>query len=265
MLRQIFFCFLLLAAAARANATDYTDVYFNASEQGYGYNVVQSGTDFNFMFVTFFIYGPDKSPTWYTAQLTQDQSGNFNGPLLATVGTFYGMPWNPHDHPDATQVGTASFQPTSPYTANFTYTVTTPPPLAATVSKALQRQSLTPITIAGSYIGRQAGAYSGGSCGSAGPYTDTYDLTVTQSTDGSVAFSFYYYGLQETCTLAGALTSYGQLYTVQAATYKCEDGLNTTATLSEIKATSLGIEGRLSAPSIGGGCSEAAVFGGPLN
>ena len=65
-----------------------------------------------FLFLTFFIYGPDNKPTWYVAGLTRDANGNFNGPLYATTGTYFGAPWNPADGAGSAQVGTASFQPT---------------------------------------------------------------------------------------------------------------------------------------------------------
>jgi len=261
MFKRLLACFYLLTATSMAEAVDYTDIYYLATESGYSFNVVQSG---KFLFVTFFIYGPDKKPTWYTAQLTQDLAGKFTGGLYATTGTYYGAPWSAQDLIVA-QAGTASFQPTSPYTATFSYTVSGPPALAATVTKLLQRQTLTAITVGGTYFGGQSGMYSG--CSSAannGPYTDAFDLQVTQLTSGNVTFQFKYAsGLS--CTLSGTLVQYGQLYTVPTATYVCSDGLNTNAAMSEVKATSLGIEGRIAAPAVGGGCREDATFGGPLN
>jgi hypothetical protein len=121
MLKRFLLCAFLLTAAFRAGATDYTDIWFLPAESGWGVNVVQSD---DFLFVTFFIYGPDNKPTWYTAQLKLDASGNYNGNLYATLGTFYASPWKPTDQ-ITTVVGTA-FQPTSPYTAKFVYVVTTP-------------------------------------------------------------------------------------------------------------------------------------------
>jgi hypothetical protein len=213
---------------------------------------------------TLFIYGPDKKPTWYTAQLMLDQSGNFNGPLYATTGTYYGAPWSTQDH-SLTQVGTASFQPTNAYNARLVYTVTTPPTMAANVTKTIQRQTLSAIAIDGTYFGGQSGAYSGcTSTGDNATYTDAFNLQVTQPTSGNVTFQFTYAsGLS--CTLTGMLVQYGQLYTVPTANYSCSNGLNTNASMSEIKATSLGIEGRIAAPMVGGGCREDATLGGPLH
>jgi hypothetical protein len=264
MFKRLLLCLFLMTAAFRAGAVDYTDIYYIPAESGWGVNVVQSGTDFNFMFVTFFIYGPDNKPTWYTAQLTRDASGNFNGSLYATTGTFYTMPWKTSDL-TAPVVGTASFQPTSAYTAKLIYTVTTPAALAGTVTKLIQRQSLTSIAIGGTYVGGQSGAYSGcNSSSNNGGYTDFFNLQVNQSTNGSVTFTFTYSG-SLTCTMSGTLTQFGQLYTMPTTAYTCSDGLNTNASMTEIKATGLGLEGRLAAPAVGGGCREDATFSGVLH
>src|SRR5205814_1086009 len=79
-------------------------------------------------------------------------------------------------------------------------------------------------------------------------YQDYYDLHVTQAS-GSVSLTFNYSG-GLSCTLSGVLTQSGQLYSVNNASYACSDGLSTNASLSEVKATSLGIEGRFAAPSV---------------
>src|SRR5437868_12294967 len=36
-------------------------------------------------------------------------NGNFAGDLYSTVGSYFGAPWNPAEHPTATLVGSASF------------------------------------------------------------------------------------------------------------------------------------------------------------
>lgn len=255
MLRRFLLAVLLFAMASGAAATDYTDIWFNPSEQstaggGWGVNVVQSDV---FLFLTFFIYGSDNKPTWYVAGLTRDANGNFNGPLYATTGTYFAAPWNPADGSGSAQVGTASFQPTGAYTANLSYAITAGP----TVVKAIQRQSLTSIPLAGSYNGTQAGSYS--NCANGYAYFDQFGLGVAQPTGNTLTFSFIYStGLS--CTLSGTFQQLGQLYRIPAASYACSDGLSTIAAVEEIKATTFGIEGRFSAPSVGGGCSEGATF-----
>jgi hypothetical protein len=255
MLKRLFLAILLFVAAGRAAAVDYTDIWYIPAETGWGVNVVQSD---NFLFITFFIYGADGKPTWYTGQATLDASGNYNGGLYATTGTYYISPWAGGSPPVA--VGTVSFQPTGSSTAKLIYIVNG----IGTVTKVIQRQTLTPITVGGGYVGGQTGTYSGCSASSSnGPYKDFFDdLQVTQLTNQSVTFAFIYTNIS--CTFSGTLVQQGQLYSVPTATYQCSDGLNTTATMTEIKATAQGIEGRFSAPSVGGNCREDAQFSGVL-
>ncbi len=252
MLKRLFLALLLFAAAGRAAAIDFTDLWYLALESGWGVNVVQSDS---FLFVTFFIYGADGKPTWYTAQLTLDSSGNYNGGLYATTGTYYAAPWAPGSLIN-TQVGTASFQPIDASNAKLVYIVNG----GATVTKVIQRQTLTTITVGGTYSGAQTGVYS--SC-TAPSYRDFFDLQLTQGTDGTASFTFNYTeGL--TCTFSGTLTQQGQLYSIPSASYQCSDGLKTTASMTEIKATAQGVEGKFTALAAGGGCREDAQFSGVL-
>jgi hypothetical protein len=256
-MRRLLLAVLLFATALCAGASDYTDIWFNPSEQstaggGWGINVVQSDA---FLFVTFFIYGPDNKPTWYVATLTRDANGNFNGQLYATTGTYFGAPWNPADGAGSAQVGTASFVPTGAYTANLTYALNAGP----TVVKAIQRQALTSIPLGGSYSGTEAGSYSNSGCNNVSTYTDGFILGVTHVTGTSLTFTFRY-DSQLSCTLSGALRQQGQLFQIPAATFQCSDGVSTSATVSEIKKTNFGIEGTFSAPDVGGGCRQDATF-----
>jgi hypothetical protein len=244
---------------AAAHATDYTDLWWTPTESGWGVNVVQSDA---FMFLTFFIYGPDNKPTWYTAQLSQDAQGAYSGGLYLTGGTHYAKPWNPADSPAAQVVGTAQFRPsaTNAYEATLTYVVNG----VGTVVKAIERQPLTLINVAGSYSGGLAGVQSG--CSNSGSYRNTYDLQVTQqASSGAATFTFTF--PTYTCTLSGTLVLHGSQYTMTGAEYKCSQGgatvLSTSADLAEIKATAQGIEGRWAAP-VDGGCTENAYFSAVL-
>ncbi len=108
MFKRVFFVLLLATVISPARATDYTDIWWNPAESGWGVNLAQNGS---FIFATFFIYGSDSKPTWYTGQLTQDPSGKFTGPLFATTGPWFGtVPFNPAQV-GINQVGTATFQP----------------------------------------------------------------------------------------------------------------------------------------------------------
>jgi len=201
-----FFAAVFVAQPAVAADYDFTDTWYNPAESGWGVNFTQSD---NFIFATFFIYGSDKKPTWYTAQMTWDGASKFSGGLYATQGTYFALPWNPSDNPPATPVGTAVFTPSSSnnFQGTLTYTVNG----AGTVTKTIQRQTLTSILLAGNYIGGTSGAYSGCSTSTSnGPYTDYVALKVTQSGNGvSMVFAYNNNGNALTCTLAGTLTQTG--------------------------------------------------------
>jgi hypothetical protein len=169
------------------------------------------------------------------------------------------VPYDPAQF-QVTQVGMATFAPQAADTAVLTYNVG-----GVNVAKNMQRFTLTAIVLGGKYSGGQAGTYSGSGCSGAGNYTDHFDLLVDQPGDGLANFAFAYRDSGLTCTLQGSLQQKGMLYSIPNATYSCSDGLNTTASMSQIKATSLGIEGILAAPSVGGGCREDATFSGVLH
>jgi len=238
--------------AAPAGAQDYTDLWWNPNEPGWGVNVVQSNT---FMFVTFFIYGADKKPTWYTANLTWDGS-KYTGPLFLTNGTYWPNQWNAGDR-TTSQVGSATFTPSSlnAYQATLSYNAS-----GLSATKSIERQPLTAPALGGSYIGGQAGSYA--SCsnsGDNGPYIDSYTLTVTQSTS-NLSFAFVY-DSGATCTLSGSYQINGQLVRMPGATYVCTGNLsiNTNAVIYEIRQTGQGIEGRFDA-TLSNACRESASF-----
>ena len=253
MLKRFFLAVLLFVAAGRAAAVDYTDIWYIPAEAGWGVNVVQSDT---FMFITFFIYGADGKPTWFTGQVTTQDAGNtFNGTLYSTIGTYYISPWTGFSGGPA---GTVSFQPSGPYTAKLVYTVNG----VGTVTKFIQRQNLTAITVGGTYIGGQSGAYSNCSLSANNaPYVDFFNLQVTQLTNGTATFAFTYQSFN--CTFSGTLVQQGQLYSVPGASYQCASDPTFSANLTEIKATAQGIEGKFSAQ-VGGNCREDAHFSAVL-
>jgi hypothetical protein len=262
-MKRLLLAFFLFGAAVRAEAADYTDIWFNASQPGYGFNIVESddGSGFPFLFVTFFIYGPTGAPTWYTAQLTWNGVDAFAGNVYATAGTFFGVPWNAANL-SVLQAGTASFKPNpnNNYQGTLSYMVTG----VGSSTTPLTRQTLTSIATSGTYVGGQSGSFSG--CNAAadnGAYKDYYDLQVAQGAGGNVTYAFTFKsGL--TCQFTGTYLQNGQYFSVPNAAYTCSDGTLTTAQMSEIKATSLGLEGRFIAPGGLDNCTESAFFGGPV-
>ena len=259
MLKQLVVAFLLLISAFSAKAIEYTDVYYDILEPGWGAFLVQSDTA---QFLAFFIYGPDGKPTWYTAQLTDDGTGNYTGTLYAITGTYFANPWAGYTINPA---GTAAFQPSDIYHATLAYTVTGLP----TVTKAIQRQTLSPYQMAGNYSGSMAGNVSGCSdpAGNDPMFRARYGLVVTQVGDTSATLVFTFVDTAHNgivCTAAGPLTHLGRLYRIgDGGTLACtgpgQDGIARPMTIDSFHPTGQGIEGKL-AGSGAGGCAALLHF-----
>jgi len=259
MIARILLFIVFLGAAVPASAKlDWTDIWYDPAETGWGVNMVQSDT---FMFATFFIYGPNGLPTWYTAQMNWVPARlAYVGPLYTTTGTGFQFPWQPGNF-TATQVGTASFTPTQggfsvAYRGTLAYTFTT---TGVTVSKPIQRQTLTAFDLEGTFTGGQYGEYY--ECASPADnytYTDAFDLDVAKLGNNLSLTFTYTSGFS--CTLTGLLAQDGMMHRIDSAAYRCSDGSNTTATVYELKSTGVGIEGRLFASSVSPGCKEIAKF-----
>jgi hypothetical protein len=155
---------LASAAALQANAGQFTDLWFNPQEPGWGANVVQQ---LETAFVTLFVYGPDGAPTWYVASDAHviAYAGAlpvFSGTLYRTRGPWHGGPFDPAKF-NAVPVGTVSLETLSKDRLRIHYTAE-----GVTQVKEVVRQTWQePLTIA-NYIGtfnlRQAPA------GGAPPY-----------------------------------------------------------------------------------------------
>jgi hypothetical protein len=241
-----------LALARPAAAVDYTDIWFNSTESGWGVNLVQSN---QFIFATFFVYGPGNQPFWYTAHLTRQDNGSWTGALYQSTGTYFGNPWNSNSNTN-TEVGTATFTPSSAIAGTLAYTVG-----GTSVSKQIQRQTLTTVPLGGKYSGAYLSIFA--NCADPannGPLTFFSNLTVTQTQGGPLRLQFDS-GDTSSFTMSGSFIQDGTLFRVPNATYTMR-GTNVSASVSEVKGTSQGIEGTWTANvgAIFQGCVETGYF-----
>lgn len=258
MLKRLVLIALLLLSV-RAQALEYTDVYYNPDESGWGVFLVQSDTT---QFLAFFIYGPDGKPTWYVAIIANDGTGNYTGSLFATTGTYFANPWQGSY---GTAAGTVSFTPIDRYHATLTYTVNG----VGTVTKTVQRQTLTAYQMSGTYSGSMAGAVSGCTDPSANetPFRGRYVLNATQTGDQSVSLVFTFVDQNHNgvvCTVSGPLSHFGRLYQMNGQILCSAGGNPHPATVDALHPTGQGIEGYLSGTT-GGGCQVSLHFSAVLN
>ena len=94
------------SASIAANTTDLTDIWWNSSQSGMGYQFVQNN---DFLFVTFYVFGPDNKPLWYVAQLNYTGNLTWSGNVYYGNGPFFaGATYDPSTVTRA-NVGTATF------------------------------------------------------------------------------------------------------------------------------------------------------------
>jgi hypothetical protein len=255
MIRRFIIATLLLLAATTAQAGLYTDIWYRLGQPGFGYNLVQ--TD-DYIFVTFFIYGPDGGkPTWYIAALQRQNDGTFTGELSETRGTFWAVPWaGTRD-----RRRTATFAPNTDnyYEGTFSYSV----PGVGSSTIPVTRQTLLSQDLTGDYAGGMGGQY--GSCDNSaddGAYRDYYDLTVTQLTLSDATFQFDFTRGRDPELRCRAIVQNGLLYRIPNATYSARAVMaprSTAAQMTQIKWTAQGSRARPRADHAGR-CQEFGYF-----
>jgi len=74
--------------------TNYTALWWNPAENGWGLNISHQG---NTLFGTLYTYGPDGKAVWYSMSSGEKQAdGSYLGALAVTTGpAFNASPWNP--------------------------------------------------------------------------------------------------------------------------------------------------------------------------
>jgi len=103
----------------RTYAFNYTDLWWTASEPGWGINLEHQR---NIIFGTLFTYDADNKPRWYVlSRGVRTSSGLYSGELYRTAGPpFNASPWVPAT---SQQVGSMTLRFTNGNLASLTYSV----------------------------------------------------------------------------------------------------------------------------------------------
>jgi hypothetical protein len=178
----LFGTFLSFSARAVSTSTDYSALWWNASESGWGMNVMQEE---QILFITLFIYGPNAAPgsngapTWYSASATFASANGagdrtYTGDLYATTGTPFSTTPFDSGATTAQKVGSIQFVGRADGTATVQYTAG-----SATVNKTVVRQTWAQpnftLNTATAYVGASSEVNTG--CANAsdnGPGNTTY-------------------------------------------------------------------------------------------
>ena len=247
-----------LPAAATTYSTDFTDMWFNANESGWGVNVIQQA---DMIFATLFVYGADNTPRWYvTGGGLQGSGGStFSGSLYSTTGPYFGGAFNPASVGNAI-VGSMTLNFSGPNSGTLTYTVN-----GVSVTKAITRQPIRSDNLSGHYIGGLIANGTGCNGVSNGPIEIFDNLTVSQN-GGALTATVNFFnatGQASTCTFSGTYTPQGRLGAASGnftCTFGATPGNAGSFTMSALDASTTGFSGNFSGRDQF--CSYSGFFGG---
>lgn len=230
-----------LPAFAVTSGTDFTDLWWNPAESGWGVNLIQQD---NIVFATLFVYGPDNSARWYVASNLQGSGGSFAGQLFQTTGPTFTAAFNP-GAVTVTPVGTMTLSFNSATTGTLTYTVN-----GQSVTKQIQRQPWASDNLSGSYLGGMTATGSGCHNGATNGAVLIFDiLTVTHSgNNASMKVNFFNSnGTASQCTFNGTYSQAGHMGSIDGGNFSCTFGSTPgnqgTFSISQISATQTGFSG----------------------
>lgn len=246
---------LLVAMSARGGttySTDFSDLWFNPSESGWGVNVIQQQ---EIVFATLFHYAPNGQTTWYVGPDLRGGgvvggSLTFSGPWYQTNGPWFGGTFNPNAV-GVRQVGTATLTFNSINTGTLGFTAD-----GVSFSRAIQRQTWRVNVVGGTYLGATIGTYSGCASGN-GLSEDPASYTVTHNGGPTITVSEV--GQGYTCTYSGSYGQFGRMG-ASAGSFTCNPGGSGTYQAYEIEASISGITARVE--STLGTCRFVGRFGG---
>jgi hypothetical protein len=244
---------LLLPTISLASTVtvDYTDMWWNSNENGWGANVIQQGDT---MFVTLFVYDPGGHPTWFVApQVTYQGGGLFTGQLFVTSGPFYFQrPYDPNSL-TVNPVGQLTFNASSAINAQLTYNVG-----SFQITKDITRLSWRNDNLAGFYIGGRQGVWSGcdptlnGKVDSAATIGVSEQSSQVQIRDAGKGY---------TCIYSGSHSQSGHVSTI-TGNGVCDDGVNRFLNATEIQVSAIMFSMRYRMEQIGTTCVFDGYLGG---
>lgn len=213
-------------ASATSWSTDTTDIWWNPSEAGWGVNMVQTGSQ---IFVTFYVYGNDRKPTWFggTLYAVVGMDNVYTGDLYVTSGPFYGGAFNPNDV-TARKAGSGTFTLTAVSAGTLEYTID-----GVRVVKSISRQPLSYDDYYGDYDVRYTYTNSGCNDPALNGNISGSGRVVINQTQSVMSTDLYYILGDGVCTSNGTYSQLGRMGTYTGP-YSCEWNEKGTALLYEM-------------------------------
>jgi hypothetical protein len=224
-------------AAATSFSTNYSDLWWNPDESGWGVNITQQA---DVLFATMFVYGAQGQPVWYSATLRyngENITGNqtWSGDLYETHGpALFTLPFDPA-LVTLKKVGFATFASKGNDKAIFQYSS---PDISMIATKEIQRQTLVNNNLAGSYVGGTSDVTA--NCTNParnGLNTNDFgSLTITHAGNAVTIVA-------PTCTFTGTYLQTGQTGSI-GGTYACTNNASGNITFFDLRVEQSGILGK---------------------
>lgn len=240
----------LLAALAHATVTDFSDLWWNAAESGWGMQLVRGGEA---TFATLFVYGAAERPTFFTATLAS-VDGAWRGTLYETTGPWFGAGGYDPAKVTVRAVGSLSFAPVNSESATVEYSVD-----GISVTKSVTRQTLRIENLSGVYpIATQRNAAH---CPQSAGNGDTLALETASVAHSGSAIAIDWTGGGRTCRLTGTYLQTGRIGAAQTS-YACSDGEEGDMALFELAKRDGFLTGRFQGHAITNGCDYRGRISG---
>lgn len=240
------------ANAANTWGTDFSDLWWNSRESGWGANIAHQG---EVIFMTLFVYGEDQRVRWYVAPAMtylSGTSGTFFGTLNETTGPFLGDGAFDPQQVGIRTVGDVTLRFDTAQVGTLSYSVD-----GVAVAKTVERQTFRENNLTGNYLGAEIGSSTGCSSGT-GAFENKAALTINHSGDNVSILST----LSDTlsCTYSGIYAQAGRMGQIQGSV-SCTNGAQGAFSALEVEAGYLGfLAGYI--VDYGNGCIETGRIGG---
>lgn len=218
--------------AAAAMPPDYSDLWWNADEPGWGFNISQQSDT---LFATFFVYGTGGQAVWYSATLAYQSTSagvpTYGGNLYQTSGSPQGTPYDPALQ-KYRQVGTVTVEFGDDSHGLLRYTAD-----GVLVVKQVTRQTFAAISPVGDYLGATTDVTSNCKTPSRNGIvtTDPGPLRITLVNGFATIYA-------PTCFYEGNWTQHGQVASLDGR-YECTNGAQGAVTFSGLRIVNGGLVG----------------------
>ena len=140
---------LLLSLPLAAAQTDYSDLWWNPAESGWGVGLQRQG---DVIFATLFVYGADGSNTWFVAPDVRQVAATpsrWDGALYRASGPAFSAPYD--KAAQTVQAGNATIEFSGPNSGTLRYTVD-----GSSIVKQITRMTWREPSAAGAITGASA-------------------------------------------------------------------------------------------------------------